>query len=133
MAANFPTEAAAAPYAHNPEALANRAYAHVNGNRDEASGDGYRFRGRGLIQVTGRGIYRSVGYEDNPEAMETPRGAADSAAAYWQNRGLNGRTTGALDRTQFNAVTHTVNAAGLHSQDRWDAYQRTLRTFNVSR
>ena len=46
----FPTEAAATPYAHNPEALANRAYAGVNDNSNETSGDGYRLRGRGLIQ-----------------------------------------------------------------------------------
>ena len=65
--------------------------------------------------------------------MEMPRGAADSAAAYWQNRGLNGRTTDALDRAQFNALTHTINAAGLHLQERWAAYQRALRALNASR
>lgn len=107
----FPTEATAAPYVHNPEALANRVYANRNGNGDEASGDGYRFRGRGLMQVTGRGNYRNVGFENNPEALADPQNAADSAAAWWQNRGMNGRTVGALDRTQFDAVTHSVNRA----------------------
>lgn len=53
----FPTAAAAAPYAHNPVALANHVYAKIDGNRDEASGDGWMFRGRGPSQLTGRANY----------------------------------------------------------------------------
>lgn len=128
---HFPTEAAAAPYVHNPEALANRVYAGVNGNGDEASGDGYRYRGRGSIQVTGRENYRRVGFENNPEALAEAQNAADSAAAWWQNHGLNGRTSGVLNRAQFDAVTHTVNSGDLQSQERWNAYQRALVALNA--
>ena len=120
------------PYLHHPEALANRAYARRNGNHDESSGDGYRFRGRGLIQVTGRDNYRELGFEDQPEALIKPQNAANSAAAYWQNRRLNDRTMSVLNRAQFNAATHTVNALNLKSQERWEAYQRALRVFNAN-
>lgn len=58
----FPTPAAAAPYLRSPEALGNRVYANRNGNGDEASGDGYRYRGRGFMQTTGRENYRAVGH-----------------------------------------------------------------------
>ncbi len=129
----FPTEAAAAPYAHNPVALGNRTYAVRNCNGDEASGDGFRFRGRGLIQVTGRGNYRDVGFENNPEALEDPQTAANTAAAYWVNQGLNGLTTGVLNRAQFDAVSRTLNGGNTGLQERWDAYQRTLHALNVVR
>ena len=127
----FPTPASAAPYLNNPEGLANHVYATRNGNGDEASGDGWRFRGRGLMQVTGRGEYRAVGHENDPEALETSGGAADAAAAYWANHGLNGRTTGALDRQQFDRVSRTVNAHDPNLQARWDVYQRALRALNA--
>jgi len=127
----FHTEAEAAPFVHNPEALANHVYAERGGNGDEASGDGFRFRGRGLIQTTGRDNYRDTGFEDRPEALAEPGNAASNAAAYWQNHSLNGRTAGALDRAQFDAVTRTINPGSLKSQERWDAYQRALRVFNV--
>ncbi len=129
----FPTEAAAAPYAHNPEALANRTYAIRNGNGDETSGDGFRFRGRGLIQVTGRANYRALGFENNPEALAEPQNAADTAAAFWQSSGLNGRTADVLDQTQFDAVSRSLNGGDTGIQDRRDAYQRALDAFGVGR
>lgn len=118
---------------HNPEALANRVYAIRNGNGDEASGNGYRFRGRGFIQVTGRGTYRSVGFENNPEALSEPQTAADTAAMFWQNHGLNGRSMGALNQAQFDAVSRTVNGGDTSSQERWEAYQRGLRALHGGR
>jgi putative chitinase len=61
------SQADAAAYAGKPEKIANRAYANRIGNGSEASGDGWRFRGRGLVQITGRGNYRTYGIEDAPE------------------------------------------------------------------
>lgn len=62
----------AARYARKPEAIANRAYANRMGNGPENSGDGWRFRGRGLVQCTGRDNYRKYGIEENPEKALDP-------------------------------------------------------------
>lgn len=59
--ARFKTAAAAAPYAHNPEALANKVYGGRFGNGPEASGDGWRYRGRGFVQITFRDNYKRLG------------------------------------------------------------------------
>lgn len=104
-----------------------------NGNGNEASGDGFRYRGRGLMQVTGRANYRAGGFEDNPDAMAEPQNAANGAVGWWQDNGLDGRTTGLLDRTQFDAVTHTVNTGDRGAQERWDTYQRALDALGVAR
>jgi putative chitinase len=91
----FPTLEKAAPYARQPERLANFVYARRLGNGDEASGDGWRYRGRGLLQLTGRGNYRSTGlalthaFVDTPDAASEPRWAALTAAHFWKSRGLN--------------------------------------------
>lgn len=68
-------EKTAAAYAHQPEKIANRAYAGRIGNGDEASGDGWRFRGRGLVQITGRSNYAKFGIENTPDAALTMGGA----------------------------------------------------------
>jgi len=82
-------------YEHRPERLGNYVYAKRLGNGDEQSGDGFRFRGRGLLQITGRGNYRSVGdaiglpLTTSPELLEEPGAAALSAGHFWKSRGLN--------------------------------------------
>lgn len=91
----FPTPEKAKLYERNPQKIANFVYAKRLGNGDEASGDGWTFRGRGLMQITGRGNYRSTGaalglpLEQQPELLEQPATAALSAAHFWQSRGLN--------------------------------------------
>lgn len=86
----FPTIAAASPYARNPEALANKVYAGRMGNIEP--GDGWRFRGRGPIQLTGRDNYEFVGNligQDLtvlPELMEQPRYALEATIAWWEDR-----------------------------------------------
>lgn len=89
----FRSEAAARLYEYQPEKLGNFIYANKLGNGDEASGDGYRFRGRGLIQLTGRDEYtefgRAVGMtaEQVSDYCETPEGAAVSGCWYLSSRG----------------------------------------------
>ncbi len=88
----FPTEAVAAPYANNPKKLANFIYANRMGNRDEASGDGWNTRGRGLIMITGTANYRRVGallmaagLHVTPDYLSTKEGAANASAAWWMD------------------------------------------------
>lgn len=120
----FPTIASALPYAHNPQALGNFVYANRLGNGDVASGDGYRFRGGGLMQTTGRDNYRAIGFENNPDALRTPSVAATSASEFWVNNGLNEATSTTLNRAQFNATTRVVNGGYNGASERWAAYQR---------
>ena len=91
----FPTLESAMKYERDPEATANFVYANRMGNGDVASGDGYRYRGRGLIHVAGRSNYAAasdalgVDFLMDPDAMSEPAHAALSAAWFWQTRGLN--------------------------------------------
>jgi putative chitinase len=107
----FPTQEVAEACASQPEALANRVYANRMGNGDEASGDGWRFRGRGLIQITGRAAYESfakaVGMTLDQAVAHaaTLAGAADSAAWFWTENGLN--TLAA--RWSIDLVTRKIN------------------------
>lgn len=114
----FPTADLAALYAHNPEKLANFVYANRLGNGDEASGDGWRFRGRGPIQLTGRANYeeasqdlfmsdRIVQFPDH--VAESPFVGAMVAARFWYSRGLNDYA----DREDWEGITRRING-GLH-------------------
>jgi putative chitinase len=91
----FTTIEKAQQYAKNAEKLANYVYANRLGNSDESSGDGWRFRGRGLIQLTGRANYRSTGeatglaLENNPDLLLEPTASAMAAARFWRSHGLN--------------------------------------------
>ena len=82
-------------YAHNPEKIANRIYANRGGNRDEASGDGHRFHGRGCIQLTFHDNYWQCGqalgqdFVMNPQLVATPMWAAMSAGWFWSTHGCN--------------------------------------------
>jgi putative chitinase len=131
----FPSLAAAAPYEHNPERLASRVYANRLGNGDEVSGDGWRFRGRGLIQVTGRDNYRRVGQalalplEAQPELLEQPQPAALSAASFWQSRGLNELADDCTDDGRFVAICEAVNGGDAGLDERrahWASAKRAL-------
>lgn len=89
----FPNRAVADPFARNPEALANKVYGGRMGNQE--AGDGWRFRGRGLIQITGRTNYAAMAarlgkpLDSLPGYIETRPGAAESAAAWWSANGCN--------------------------------------------
>ena len=110
----FPTVAEAAPYAHQPEKLANHVYAGRLGNGDEASGDGWMFRGRGLLQLTGRSQYAmfATGARLSIDAalafITTPAGAALSACRWWATRG---HMMALSDDWDVQAVTLRVNGS----------------------
>jgi len=89
------TSQTAPGYARQPEKIANKVYGSRMGNGPESSGDGWRYRGRGLLQVTGRSNYRAAGaglglpLEDDPGLLEQVENAAHSAAWWWAKHGLN--------------------------------------------
>jgi putative chitinase len=91
----YKTAADAAAHAKKPELIANRVYSSRMGNGDAASGDGYRYRGRGLIQLTGKDNYTTCGKALNvdlhktPDYLETAEGASRSAAWFWSHNSLN--------------------------------------------
>lgn len=101
----------AAAYAHQPEKIANRAYANRDGNADEASGDGWRYHGRGLLQVTGRENYAKcgagIGFDVGriPTLLIQPDPAALSAAWFWSIHDLNA----AADAGDFEQITRRIN------------------------
>lgn len=123
----FPTVQDAAPFARNPQGLANRVYSNRNGNGDAASGDGWRYRGRGLFQLTGRTNYLRAAqalnqpYITQPDLVAEPSDACLTAAWFWTSNGGNDR----IDRGDFNSTTRMVNGpAMLHSKERLALYQR---------
>jgi putative chitinase len=105
----FPTVESAQPFAHNQEKIANRIYANRMGNGPEESGDGFSFRGRGLIQLTGRSNYtwfaESIGEDvaDIPAFLETFEGAVQSACWFWETNKLNALAD-AMDVKQMTKV-----------------------------
>ncbi|CDN87333.1 Putative lysozyme [Hydrogenophaga intermedia] len=119
-------------FVRQPEKLANRAYANRNGNGDEASGDGWRYRGRGIFQLTGRANYRdaSVGvglgavYLHKPELVAQPTDACVTAAWYWVTRGCNQM----IDAGDFAATTRAINGkAMLHHAERLALFEEGLQ------
>lgn len=129
----FPTLAAARPFERNPEALANRVYANRLGNGPPSSGDGWRFRGRGLLQITGRGNYRSCGealgidLEAEPELLERPGIAAAAAAQFWKSRGLNELADDRNDDdddADFVRITVIINGGKNGLKDRREFWER---------
>lgn len=112
----FPTIASAQPFVRNPQGLANKVYMGRMGNTVE--GDGWRFRGRGLIQLTGRDNYREAeGYTglalaSDPGLAANPENAGKIAAGYWRNRNLNPLA----DQDQLTAIRKKVNG-GTHGLD----------------
>ncbi len=123
----FPDLATAEQYVGKPEDLANRAYANRNGNGDEASGDGYRFIGRGLIQLTGRTNYDEFGAtlgksaEDAAAYCATTEGAAMSGAWFLNANGC----LPLADSWQIPRLSQKVNA-GDEGLDQRLAYSNAM-------
>jgi putative chitinase len=129
----FPTDELAQQYANKPQAIANKVYANRMGNGDEASGDGYRYSGRGLIQLTGKDNYFWFAASINltPEAaseyMETFEGAAQSACWFWETNNLN---TWA-DQGDILTLTKRINGGTIGLEDRIKHYEHALHIFGV--
>jgi len=116
----------AADYAKQPEKIANIIYGGRMGNVQE--GDGYRFRGRGVIQLTGRDNYtafgKSVGMspEQVIDYVQTKKGALESACWYWNSRKINA----ACDKSDITLMTKLVNGGTIGLEDRRKHYEQAL-------
>jgi predicted chitinase len=123
-----PTPADAAPYVGNAQRFANHVYANRNGNGDEASGDGYLFRGRGLIQLTGRKEYTDFGRtinktpEDAAVYCESMDGAAVSACWYLASRGC----LPFADSWDIDEITLRVNGHAMEGAEQRRAYSNSI-------
>ncbi|HOZ32101.1 MAG TPA: phage minor head protein [Tabrizicola sp.] len=117
------------------EAIANRAYADRNGNGGVESGDGWRFRGRGLKQVTGRANYRAftedhaqlfgewIDFEAEPELLGTPRFAARSALWFWRANDLFTFADAGISRAAADSITAIINPGTDSYAERWENVQ----------
>ena len=119
--------------AHNPEAIANIAYANRMGNGAPDTGDGWKFHGRGLIQLTGRTNYTKfaamVGrdLDDAVNYCETPDGAVESACFFWKEENLNAHA----DQGDIERVTRIINGGILGIEDRTARYQHALQVLSA--
>jgi len=129
----FPSLAIAEEYAHNQEKIANRAYANRMGNGDEHSGDGWKFCGRGLIQLTGRSNYQAfadsleMNIDDVPEYLGTFEGAAQSACWFWESNNLNQWA----DKGDILTLTKRINGGTIGLDDRIKHYEHALHVLGV--
>jgi len=124
----FPNDAIAQQFAHHQEAIANKVYANRMGNGDEASGDGFRYCGRGLVQLTGKNNYQSfadsieTAVEDVPEFLATFEGAVQSACWFWETNNLNRWA----DVGDIEKMTKIINGGVIGLADRIKHYNHAL-------
>jgi len=132
----FPNDALAAEYCAKPnkqEAIANRVYASRMGNGNEASGDGYKYCGRGLIQLTGKSNYVAfadsleITPEEASEYLATFEGAAQSACWFWESNNLNQWA----DKGDILTLTKRINGGTIGLEDRIKHYEHALHVLGV--
>jgi len=130
----FADDAIAAQYANHPnkqEAIASRIYANRMGNGDEASGDGFKYLGRGLIQLTGKNNYTifaasiETPLEDIPEYLQTFEGAVQSACWFWEQNNLNQWA----DKSDILTLTKRINGGTIGLEDRIKHYNHAVHLF----
>jgi putative chitinase len=116
----FPSLEIASQYAGNPKKIANMVYASRMGNRDEQSGDGYRFRGRGCIQLTGSANYFHAGqalgidFMSDPDQVATPKFAALTAGWFWSTHNCNALA----ENADWTGLTKKINGGTIGLDDR---------------
>jgi len=128
----FPTIEIANEYANNPEKIANKVYADRMGNGDEASGDGWNYHGRGLIQLTGKTNYGNCGSDlgvdfiGDPSRVADPEYAALSAGWFWNTHNLNEFA----DSKDYTTMTKRINGGTLGLDDRIAHINKALEVLN---
>lgn len=121
-----------ADYAKKPEKIANRVYGGRMGNGPESTGDGYRYCGRGLIQLTGKSNYEAFAADmgwplaEATEWLSTEEGATWSAGWFWDSRELNQWA----DKGDITTVTKKINGGTIGLEDRKSHYEAALQIFS---
>jgi len=129
----FPNDEIAAAYANKPEKIANRVYGGRMGNGPEESGDGYKYCGRGLIQLTGKQNYQNFAdsietpVEDIPEYLATFEGAVQSACWFWESNNLNQWA----DKGDILTLTKRINGGTIGLEDRIKHYNHALHVLGA--
>ena len=129
----FPDLAKAQQYAHNAEKLANFTYGNRNGNGPDASGDGWKYRGRGFIQITGRANYQACGdglgvdLIEGPDNLLQPDLAFRSAAWFWNSHKLNPLA----DVGDLRKITKVINGGVVGLDERLKLYSRVKTILGV--
>ena len=132
----FPTDAMAAEYASKPnkqEAIANLVYANRMGNGAPETGDGYKYCGRGLIQLTGKSNYQAfadsleISPEEASEYLATFEGAAQSACWFWESNNLNRFA----DKGDIKGLTKAINGGYIGLEDRIKHYEHALHVLGA--
>ena len=126
----FPTEAHAKPYERKPEMIANRVYANRMGNGDEASGEGWYFRGRGIVQITGKNNYTKCSQSlfesnvlvENPDLLLETEYAIHSACWFWSAARLNELA----DIGDMKTMTKRINGGYIGLEDRINHYNHAI-------
>ena len=127
----FPNQALAESYERKPEKIANRVYADRMGNGSEDSGDGWKYRGKGLIQLTGKDNHskfaKSIGksLDETLEYLLTKDGAMESACWYWKERKINAPA----DKCDTVAVTKLINGGTIGLDDRQKRFDNAMAVF----
>ena len=119
----FPSLEMAQRYARQPQNIANLVYANRMGNGDVASGDGFRFRGRGYIQLTGKQNYADFGKSININLIENPERVATefpllSAAWFFDRNGINDIADEGSDAATVRKITKKINGGTIGFDDR---------------
>ena len=138
LLSTFPShfdEVEAQQYANQPPRIANRVYAGRNGNGDEASGDGWTYRGRACLQITGRTNYTlcALGVDldllNHPELLEEPANAAMASAWYWFNRNLNALA----DAGNFLGLSKAINLGSATAPGTPGSYSQRLALYGAAK
>lgn len=130
----FPTQGIANLYARQPAKIANRAYGNRMGNGPESTGDGYRYRGRSVIQLTGKSNYAEASQDifnddrlvKNPDLALEPETGAKIAVWYWNKRGC----CSPARANDIRAVTYKINGGYNGLEDRKEWFRKIQNTFN---
>jgi hypothetical protein len=129
----FPTDADAKAFHRQPQKIANRVYANRMGNGSEASGDGWKYRGRGPLQITGRANYQAcsellnVDLVANPDLAATPAAGFRTAGLFWRRNKLNDLA----DQQQFKTITLRINGGLNGLDDRLVYYNRAKTALGI--